>query len=196
MGVSGGMNLSTKTKMTPMKTLPFALFLTAAAVVVAGDAAPTGPGSRQKAYMETYDTNKDGRLDESEKVAMREALGGDRVQMRERAMERFDKDGDGKLNDDEKVAAREAMRAQGRGAGPGQRMAPEAIFNSIDANGDGVIDRGEWDEARGRWQAMAPERRKALMKRVDTDGDGKVSDAERQAARDAWMNGPGRPPAP
>ena len=55
--------------------------------------------------LEKYDKNKDGKLDDSEKEAMK--------QDRKEALKKFDKNGDGKLDDSEKAAAKEAAKEGG-----------------------------------------------------------------------------------
>ena len=56
-----------------------------------------------------YDTNKDGKLDDSEKKAMREGWEKRREEFKKQMLEKYDKNKDGKLDDDEKKAAREAF---------------------------------------------------------------------------------------
>ena len=68
-----------------------------------------------------FDKDGDGKLNEEERKAAREAAGDrpDGAKMEEHkkeAIAKFDKDGDGKLNEEERKAAREAMG--GRPGGP------------------------------------------------------------------------------
>jgi hypothetical protein len=70
-----------------------------------------------------------------------------------------DANGDGKISQAEFLAS----------AKPGERD-PARRFAKLDANGDGMLDRGEID--------TMPARR---FKRLDTDGDGLLSPAERAA---------------
>jgi len=74
------------------------------------------PGIKQ--WIEKFDKNKDGKLDEAE----RKVAAAARKKM---LLQKFDKDGDGKLNSDERKAATEAMkkrrggpRPEGKGKGP------------------------------------------------------------------------------
>jgi hypothetical protein len=80
----------------------------------------------------------------------------------------LDVDGDGKISEKEFAARPGAAKATGRRA----KMA-DRIFDRLDANKDGALDKGEID-------AMLAKR----FERMDTDKDGTLSAAERAAARD------------
>jgi len=74
------------------------------------------PGIKQ--WIEKFDKNGDGKLDEAER---KEALAARKADF----LKRFDKDGDGKIGPEEKKAAAEAMkrrrggpRPEGKGKGP------------------------------------------------------------------------------
>lgn len=56
--------------------------------------------------LKKYDKNGDGKLDESERQAMREDLKKDRLK-------KYDKNGDGKLDEQERAAMREDLKKQG-----------------------------------------------------------------------------------
>jgi hypothetical protein len=58
-------------------------------------------------WMEKYDKNKDGKLDEAERAALKKDREAD-------YLKKFDKNGDGKLDDEEKAAAKEAMKKRGQ----------------------------------------------------------------------------------
>jgi len=68
----------------------------------------TAPEAREK-ILERFDTNRDGRLDEEERAAMRKALAEGQAAFRARLMERFDLNHDGKLDPAERVAARQVF---------------------------------------------------------------------------------------
>lgn len=129
-------------------------------------------GKTQRAF-EKLDANNDGSVSEAEMQAAstaRDAKRGDRREtMRGKMLEQFDTDGDGTLSDVEKEAAKAARkhktgekRAQkgDRKGKRGKRMNPdadgdglisqaeftanaEALFLKMDANGDGVLTKGE-----------------------------------------------------
>ena len=78
-----------------------------AAYVVAGDEGGHRRGRRgdRGAMLERFDTNKDGKLDDQERAAAREAR---KAEM----LERFDTDKDGTLSDSEREALRNEMRGK------------------------------------------------------------------------------------
>ena len=89
------------------------------------DATPTptsaggkGGGQFREKLLEKFDTNHDGKLDDTEKAAMKEAL-------KAKILAKFDTNHDGKLDDTEKAAMKAAIqqrRAQhGGGQGQGRR---------------------------------------------------------------------------
>lgn len=122
-------------------------------------AKPAGKPDRA-ALMKRFDKNSDGKLDDEERKALREAMaerGGPARKPgapggfdREALLKKFDKDGDGKLSDAEREAARKER--PGRPGAGGQR--PD---------------------------------RDAILKRFDKDGDGQFSDEEKAAAREAFQ---------
>ncbi len=118
-----------------------------------------GPDVRKR-MLEEYDTDRNGRLDDAEREALRAAMaqrqrsapGLDRREL----AKRFDKDGDGRLNDEERQAAMQS----GFGGAAGQARQGSAMLRPAD--------------------------RAEIMKRFDKDNDGQLSEAERSAARDAF----------
>ncbi len=83
-----------------------------------GRKGPKGPGHRchgmlREKLLERFDTDGDGKLDETERAAAREA----RQEFHKKVLEKFDTDGDGKLDEAEREAAREARRERCEGAG-------------------------------------------------------------------------------
>lgn len=128
------------------------------------------------------DANGDGAVSEAEMMAAREQRddrkGDRRKKMREMALERFDADGDGQLSEAERMTAREAMKER-RGERKGKRKdrradrpkldadgngtvsraeftaMSDALFTRMDANGDGVLTRGE---GRKRGKRKGPHR--------------------------------------
>ncbi len=67
-------------------------------------------GGRYQEILKKFDANKDGKLDEKERAAARESMGGEFAKRRAEIIKKFDKDGDGKLNEEERAAAIKAMR--------------------------------------------------------------------------------------
>jgi Ca2+-binding EF-hand superfamily protein len=132
-----------------------------------------GRADRTKRAFGKLDANNDGVVTEAEMLAAQEERGEKRSDRREarkaERLERFDTDGDGVLSDAEKETAR-AARKEARGdkkgfkrdgkGKRGKRMNPdtdgdglisqaefsagaEALFLKMDANGDGVLTKGE-----------------------------------------------------
>ncbi len=85
---------------------------------------------KQKAVLfMKYDVNKDGKLDDQEKVAMEKDLKERRAEL----LKRFDADHDGKFSEAERQAAERYLKMA--------RMA--RLLKKYDANGDGVLDADE-----------------------------------------------------
>lgn len=183
--------------------------LGAISVLAATDAKTATPASgqleqRRQEMLKRFDLNGDGKLDEDEKAAMKEAQrqqravrgSGDIGSMSNEAgrggegrgglfvremIRRFDKDGDGKLDQTELAEAMKARadfgRNQGPG-GPGGQMRGQ-MMKMFDKNGDGKID----DEER----AAAEKFRDDQIKRFDKDGDGRLDPEERAEAMKAYL---------
>ena len=111
-----------------MKIKLFALVAFAAGLAVASGTPEKEEGRKDrskpgiKQWIEKFDKNGDGELDEAERKAAGEAR-------KKMILEKFDKDGDGKLSAEERKAAAEAMkkrrgprpegkRPEGKGKGP------------------------------------------------------------------------------
>jgi len=190
-----------------MRSLPVIL---AAAVI--GVTAAAAPASAKRGFrmFNQADTNKDGSVSKAEYDAARGAL-----------FARMDANGDGTIETSELRAWIRAMPARIRDArfksldanGDGKITADEfvarrkAMFDRIDGNGDGAVDKAEYDKAfetfRSRMRArmmryrqMRAERRqrgyhrgrhhgrrhghpgRRMERRMDLNGDGKVTRAE------------------
>lgn len=104
---------------------------------------------RMAEMRQRFDTNSDGKIDEDERVAMREARVKERVS-------RIDSDGDGKIS-----------RQEAEGA-PGRRMLRD--FDAVDANQDSVISPEELE-------AAMSERRSQRRERWRGRGDGEPGGA-------------------
>ncbi|MQP63950.1 hypothetical protein GE253_01185 [Niveispirillum sp. SYP-B3756] len=101
-----------------------------------------GPGPLRQEMLAKYDTNKDGKLDESERAAMR--------------MDHFkamDKKGTGKISKADFPAAMEAARQA-------ERTRREAeMFDKIDTNKDGYITAEEFAAFKPDWPGKDGPRR-------------------------------------
>lgn len=107
------------------------------------------PGPR---ILQRFDSDKDGKLSDSEKQAARDSLAKTNpapdspAPNRAEIIKRFDKDGDGKLNESEQTAAREEMKNRVRaatGEGPEAEATRKALRERLDSNKDGQIDESE-----------------------------------------------------
>ncbi len=114
------------------------------------------PGKGGKRFVEKYDTNKDGQLDDSEKQAMKDAFKARQAEAeakmaegRQKFMEKFDANKDGKLDEQEKEAMKMGMKSdmEARRAEMQKKM-----LEKFDTNGDGQLDEQEKEamKAKGR----------------------------------------------
>lgn len=125
--------------------------------------------------LEKFDKDGDGKLNEEERKAARDARRAEMEKRRQEMLEKFDTDGDGKLNEEERKAAREAAEAKRK-----------EILEKYDANGDGQL---------------SPEERKAAidagediparpMRRPGARGEGRPEGGEGRPARGEGRPGP------
>ena len=97
---------------TTILTLAVGLTLSAPSLAQE-DGKKRGPAAKRPTpeQVKRFDKNGDGKLDEAERKAMREAVekkgGEDDAKRREELLKRFDENGDGKLDDAERKALRE-----------------------------------------------------------------------------------------
>lgn len=155
---------------------------------------------RRQEMLRRFDQNGNGKLDDTEKAAMKEAQqkerkvrgsgdisglgganaapgegGGGRVMVQE-LLKRFDRDGDGKLDEAELAELIRSRNAAGPGA-PGARLR-EQMLKLFDKNGDGQLDQEE--------RAAAEQFRADQVKRFDKNGDGQLDPGERAEAMRAF----------
>jgi hypothetical protein len=192
------------------------LLVASALFVIAVQPAVADPGElfqkRRQAIVAKFDQNKDGRLDATEREAVRAtkrdearrgAGRGSMFQMPPEIVEMYDRDKDGHLDEAESAAANDGIRIRW---GEAQK--------EYDANGDGNLDDGEREKmgdaiAAGRVKGL-PRMFGAMMRRppgggrgggggmfggggveespltkFDTDKDGRLSEAELAIARKA-----------
>lgn len=132
---------------------------------------PAGERPSREEMIKRFDTNKDGKLDQDERAAMR-AAAPDRP-----AGAREERAGPG------------GQRGPGGPGGPGGQRGPGGPggadrMKKFDTDGDGKLNETERAAAETAMRAEISSNPRA-MARVDTDGDGKVSDTEWAAARKA-----------
>lgn len=91
-----------------------------------------------QAFVQRYDANGDGRLDDDERRAAREAV-------RDGWRQRFDRNGDGQLDEQERRAMREQMRSENE---PFRQMRENWLLGQFDADGDGSLSESERESIR------------------------------------------------
>ncbi len=114
--------------------------------------------SENPKFIERFDVDGDGQLNEAEQAKAREAMKEQGGQFRERAdkmrdeaMKRFDKNNDGKLDDAEQKEMEADLRAN-------LDKRPE-LKKRLDTDGDGQVSDAEWTAGREKMRARAGERR-------------------------------------
>lgn len=150
------------------------LFASAALMPVLAQAAPQCPrgcsegrnAAQRARMMERFDSNKDGKLDKSERQAMRKEISGKRnncgMNLKE-IVSSADTNRDGKLDESELARVKKAY----------ERLA----IKKYDTNNDGVIDAQEQ-------LALKPNMAR-LMKKFDANKDGKIDATEHAAMQEA-----------
>ena len=119
--------------LTKMK-IALALCASLAGGVAVADGFHGGAGRAE--MLQKYDTNKDGKLDDSEKAAMRADFQAKHEQRKAEMLAKFDTNKDGKLDDTEKAAMRDARATE--------------VFKKLDTNGDGQISLDEFKAGRAQ----------------------------------------------
>ncbi|MEM6276131.1 MAG: calcium-binding protein [Pseudomonadota bacterium] len=145
-----------------MKTTLLIGALAAAVSITALTADARGGPDGPRADFSTLDADGNGEITQAELLA--------------HAQSRFqaaDANGDGTLSADEMLAARENASSERF-----ERRISRMIERR-DANGNGVLDFGEF--------GPSEDRRAAMFERLDADGSGGISQAELEAAKEARM---------
>lgn len=153
------------------------LIIIAAAIGLSGAAhAQNGKGERGERklppeILEKFDKNGDGKLDEEERKAAREAMAEMRANREKEMLAKYDKNGDGKLDGEERKIMRENMR--------------KMMHKRFDNDGDGELNEEERAEMR---KAMGVERAGGLSGPRGPRGNG---DRPNKGGSDAEAHGAG-----
>jgi hypothetical protein len=101
-------------------------------LLVGGVAAAQGfnGGHGRGQMIEKFDTNKDGKLDATEKTAMKTAFDAKRAEMKKNMLTKFDSNKDGKIDDSERAAARDTKLTE--------------RFKKLDTDGNGQLSINEF----------------------------------------------------
>ena len=97
------------------------------------------------ALLEKFDTDKDGKLSDDERQAMRKEMQAMQEKRHAAMLEKYDADKDGKLSDDEKAVMKKDMDAK-----------RAAILEKYDADKDGKLSREEIKAARDAGEELPP----------------------------------------
>jgi Ca2+-binding EF-hand superfamily protein len=123
-------------KMTAIAALVGSLGLGGAVALAQGDDSGAREGMRAK-MLEKYDTNHDGKLDDTERAAMRADFQAKRSERRQEMLARFDTNKDGKLDENERKVMKDTLAAD--------------RFKKLDTNGDGVLSLQEFQAGAERF---------------------------------------------
>ena len=128
-----------------------------------------------------FDKDGDGKLNDAERAAMREARQAKAEQMRKNLEKEFDKNGDGKLDDAERAALADAKKNR-------MEQFRKAREKAFDKDGDGKLNDAERKAMQDEFQKHRPKEGPGfqdMIKRFDKDGDGKLNETERKAMMEA-----------
>ena len=96
-----------------------------------------GNGGGKAAILEKYDTNKDGKLDDSERAVLRADMKAKREAKHAQMLAKYDTNKDGKLDQQERKVMRDDRAT--------------AAFQKMDKDGNGSISLDEFKQARGQF---------------------------------------------
>ena len=121
--------------------------------------------------MQKFDKDGDGKLNEEERAAAKEAMKGREEAYRKEMLEKFDKDGDGKLSEEEHEAAKKERMEK-------HEARKKELLAKYDKDGDGELSE---DEKKAIQKDLIGDK----TKQFDKDGDGKLNEAEKEAMKKA-----------
>lgn len=137
-----------------------------------------GMENLQRQMMARFDTNGDGRLDDSEKAKAAAEI--------QKQLSALDKNGNGKLDPEEAALAKALMSRSGQGGGPQFGAGGGGFGGAGGAGGGGFGGAGGVGGGTTGGAAGSPEpkktRKERLLEKLDRNGDGKVTKEEREAA--------------
>jgi Ca2+-binding EF-hand superfamily protein len=143
---------------------------------------------------DALDTNEDGVVDANElAAASKKGSESKGTGKSDDLFSKIDSDGDGKISRAESDAFKQKMSDQMKGtmlqiqengvsASDGTQSGEDDMFTKLDTNGDGSLDKAEFEagrKAHGHGKPPSPEE---MLSKLDTDGDGAISKAEFEAA--------------
>jgi Ca2+-binding EF-hand superfamily protein len=160
--------------------------------------ADSGSGSPARAeLLQKFDKNGDGKLDDSERAAMRAAVKERQAKLEQKKaqlLKEFDKNGDGKLEPSERAAARSAVKARRTPSAEKPQSAQEIHQKIRDLQSQIKTEEVKLHKLNQESKQLRQERRAAVLKKFDKNGDGKLDETERAAMR-AARSTPSTPPA-
>ncbi len=143
---------------------------------------------------DALDSNEDGVVDANElAAASKKGSESKGTGKSDDLFSKINSDGDGKISRAESDAFKQKMSDQMKGtmlqiqesgvsASDGTQSGEDDIFTKLDTNGDGSLDKAEFEagrKAHGHGKPPSPEE---VLSKLDTDGDGAISKAEFEAA--------------
>lgn len=128
-------------------------------------------GGRRAHFKEKYDTNKDGKLDETERAAALSDINTRIKTQHPKLFEKIDTNKDGTISAEELKAFRASQ------------------LERYDANKDGKLDQAERDARFAERMKELKEKHPKLFEKMDDNKDGTVTREEAKAWRQAHANG-------
>jgi hypothetical protein len=110
-------------------------------------------GKVHQEMLKRFDKDGDGKLDDSERAAAKEAMEARKAER----MKKFDSNGDGKLDDEERENARQTHKAE--------------MMKKFDKNGDGKLDEEERDAAKAHFHKKKDGKCKDKCEKHENDND-------------------------
>lgn len=161
-------------------TLPAFLALTATSLFAAPKGGGKGPPPLPPEVLAKYDTNGDGKLDDTEKAAMKADLEAKRKAL----IAKYDVDGNGVLDATERAAMEAALEAE-------HLAELTAKFTALDTDASGDLSLTEFSA--GAPSGATAARIQEHFTKLDTDKSGGISLAEFTAKPKPPAKPPGKP---